>query len=164
MCVRPASRLLRADPGILQAASARAAASGAEEAAEAALPADAAGGRGEAAGRSPKQPHWDFPQQVRSSWVLLCDLMRETRPLCYLVETKVSCFFYFCVDPFRSWRRWMWALTTEEMRGWRNILVSSGTDRLGTTALLVQEPPTFATPLTPGRLGTSQVGGSAAPR
>ena len=67
MCVRPASRLHGANPGVLQAASARAAAPGAEAAAETDVPADAAGGRREAAGRSPEQPHRDLPQQVSES-------------------------------------------------------------------------------------------------
>lgn len=64
MHVYLAPGLHRAHPGVLQAASPRAAASGAEAAAEAALPADAAGGRSEAAGRSPEQSHRDLPQQV----------------------------------------------------------------------------------------------------
>lgn len=68
MCVCPAPRLHRTHPGVLQAAPPRAAAPGTQAAAEAALPADAAGGRSEAAGWSPTQPHWDVPQQVSKSW------------------------------------------------------------------------------------------------
>ena len=54
-----------AHPGVSQAAPPGSAAPGAEAAAEAALPADAPRGRGEAAGGNPQQPDGDLPQQVR---------------------------------------------------------------------------------------------------